>query len=590
MFADVVESVRLIEQNEAGGLRRIRDLLAKLGDAVVNEHSGVLIERRGDGLLATFASPREACACANRLHSLAFAQAAAIAKDAPMMLRIGIHYGQLFADGHSFYGRIVNQAARIAAFAQPRQTVVSSEVRDRLVSDLDGRIVDLGDCFLKHVDEPLRLYRVEQASSIGALRAESADAPKEPAATSAFPQTTLAVLPPRGLGTLSNAFNCGDVVVDQWTTLFSQSQFLNVISRQSCDVFRGRPENFVIAAKRLRADYLVDSEFAGSGAAQEVRVALRRAPNFQIVWEDAFKVSNRGSVSLESECVSGVVNAVVRAMHATEEIVARGRPLPNLPAHTLYLAAVSSLHRFSTAEFARSREMLEALAERAPRHPWPNAWLARWHVFNVVQGWSSDPMLDGERALSHANRALEQDENSSLALAMAGSVMAGVKRDMAVATEYYDRSIAANPNEPIAWVLKGVAHGFSGDASSALTASQRALNLTPLNPMRFYYDSLASAAAMGARQFDRAIFLANQAIEANCMHGSAYRTLAIAQAMTGQHQAAQSTVHRLLAIEPGSSVAQFRARSAVASAQNNEFALALQSAGLPLGNEYSRIH
>jgi tetratricopeptide (TPR) repeat protein len=161
-------------------------------------------------------------------------------------------------------------------------------------------------------------------------------------------------------------------------------------------------------------------------------------------------------------------------------------------------------------------------------------------------------------------------------------VEAGVNRDMGAARSYYDQALASNPNEPLAWLLKGVAHGFIGDASAALEASERSLQLTPLDPLRFYYDSLSSAAAMGAQEFPRAIDLAKRAIRANCMHGSAYRTLAIAQVMVNALDDARETVKRLLAVEPNSSVRQFLARAAVDSEQNQRFGRALEEAGLPL--------
>ena len=53
MFADVVESVRLIEQDELTNVTRIRALLKRLAEGVVPKHSGIVLERRGDGLLVS---------------------------------------------------------------------------------------------------------------------------------------------------------------------------------------------------------------------------------------------------------------------------------------------------------------------------------------------------------------------------------------------------------------------------------------------------------------------------------------------------------------------------------------------------------
>ena len=68
MFADVVESVRLIEQDELGAVTRIRALLSHIRVSVVPQYGGALLERRGDGLLLTFPDAPRAAACALAIH------------------------------------------------------------------------------------------------------------------------------------------------------------------------------------------------------------------------------------------------------------------------------------------------------------------------------------------------------------------------------------------------------------------------------------------------------------------------------------------------------------------------------------------
>ena len=71
-----------------------------------------------------------------------------------------MHVGQLIADEHDVYGRSVNLAARLTALAGPGEIVVSPEVRDQLLPAVDAEVEDLGECYLKHVQQPVRAYRV----------------------------------------------------------------------------------------------------------------------------------------------------------------------------------------------------------------------------------------------------------------------------------------------------------------------------------------------------------------------------------------------------------------------------------------------
>ena len=577
LFADVVESVRLIEQNEAENVQRIRSLLKHLAQVTVPAHQGVVLERRGDGLLIRFADPRCAAACALALHRQAADANAGSRSADTIALRVGIHNAEVMVDEGAIYGRGINVAARVTTLAGPGQTVLSDTVRDRLTDTLDGELHDLGECFLKNVADPVRAYRL-QAVSVAA-----AHPPALPAGVNTAPEhrATLAVLPLVRRGADPLVLGGADVFVDQLTSVLSQSPMLRVISRLSTDAFRGRDTERTAAGATLGADYVLGGRCDEGEGRLDAHLELVHRASGQVVWEQAFACPKTDLLGTDSDVLARAVAAVMDALTQTELKVAHGRPLPNLAAHTLYLSAVTLLHRFSRTDFDRARLMLEALRERAPRNAAPAAWLARWHVFRIVQGWSSDVRRDGAQASDFAQRALDHDPKSSLALAMAGSVQAGVNRDMSAARGYYDQALSSNPNEPLAWLLKGVAHGFLGEATAALDSSEKSLVLTPLDPLRFYYESLSAAAAMGAQNYRGAILLAQSAIRANCMHGSAYRALAVSQVMLGEVDAAKETVRRLLAVEPSSSVRQFMARAAVDSEQNQRFGRALASVGLP---------
>jgi adenylate cyclase len=71
---------------------------------------------------------------------------------------VGIHTGPAIAQDGDVYGRTVNPAARIAAYAQAGRVVVSEETARRS-GDGQLRFEPLGPVCLKGVGEPLPLYR-----------------------------------------------------------------------------------------------------------------------------------------------------------------------------------------------------------------------------------------------------------------------------------------------------------------------------------------------------------------------------------------------------------------------------------------------
>lgn len=594
MFMDVVESMRLIGQDELAGVTRIRALLAEAEARAVQPHEGRVIERRGDGLLLRFAHPRQAVRCAAILHQLAREASDAQPGAQPLRLRVGLHRAELLTDDAALYGQGVNLAARIAALGEPGDTLLSASARDELNAELDGELHDLGPCYLKHADEPMRLFRHRAgvAPLQASLQAAIAARMKLRPTLVILPVTVLGERPGAGPGT---DLGLGAVLTDQLTRLLSQSALLHVISALSAQALRGREVDRNQLYRTLRADYVLQGQLLGgaqaaqatgtsaSGQGLSLQAQLWRQGAGEPIWSDTVRGTALDALSGQSDLLGRVVQAVGQRILTVEQRAARAaQALPNLASHTLYLNAVDLLHRFALSDFDRSRQLLQALSDRAPRHAEPLAWLARWHVFKVVQGWSDDSQRDGLQALAYSQRALDRDPQSALALTMAGSVHAGIKRDPVAAQGFYAQALQHNPNDSLAWLMSSVAQGFMTAREPALAASETALGLAPLDPTRPYYDALAATAALRAGELARCIHLAERSIQGNALHGSSYRALAIAQMLSGQASQAAGTVASLLAVEPHFTVQNYRSRVPANDPQSERFALALADAGLPL--------
>jgi adenylate cyclase len=480
MFADVVESVRLMQFDEQRAARRILDFLLGAAAEIVPQHSGTLVERPGDGLLVAFKLPQDAVGCATALHRRARELAAGSPTGAEIRLRVGIHCDDVLTDGQRYYGHGVNIASRLTSVAGPDETVisdavrqalkrllaraakgetlVSAPVRDHLTHGLDGDIEDLGplsdtdaesrnkgsvrleslgEVNLKHVQGPVRAYRV----------GERGPHPVVPAGTGFLHdlRPTVAVLPFSHYSEPAAPIGVGDVISDQIIVALSLDSSVRVISRLSSQAYRGRSDALASIAATLGAGYVLSGRFRGNDSTLHLSVELADAQTGQIEWADTLSASATEALSANSDCIrriaAGVMNAVVRS----ELRAARALALPNLKSHTLYLAATTMLHRFSRRDFEYARQMLVALCERAPRHPYPVAWLARWHVFRVVQGWSPDMNRDRQDALSYAQHALDLDPDSAIALTIAGSVHTNMLKDLEGAQALYHRALQANP-------------------------------------------------------------------------------------------------------------------------------------------------
>jgi tetratricopeptide (TPR) repeat protein len=121
-----------------------------------------------------------------------------------------------------------------------------------------------------------------------------------------------------------------------------------------------------------------------------------------------------------------------------------------------------------------------------------------------------------------------------------------------------------------------------GEGQQAVNCTRRALRLSPLDPHRYFYDSLAATAYLAAHQFDRALEAAKRSLRANRTHTSTLRALVVAQWQLGRHEDARKTAQELLKLEPTLTVSRWLERSPSASYSiGKEWAEVFREVGIP---------
>src|SRR2546423_5365761 len=132
LVVDVVESVRLIEQDEEGAISRWLGFVEHVETSLLPASMGRLVKSLGDGILTEFPDVRSAVSAALAIQEASNRENLAQPPDRQMLLRMGIEVSDIIIDEHDVYGRGVNLAARLASLAGPGETGVSARLRDQL--------------------------------------------------------------------------------------------------------------------------------------------------------------------------------------------------------------------------------------------------------------------------------------------------------------------------------------------------------------------------------------------------------------------------------------------------------------------------
>jgi adenylate cyclase len=573
LFADIADSVRLIEHDEEGIVTRWLRLVQHTRTQLLPHWRGRFVKSLGDGMLLEFEDVRSAVSTAFGIQQFSRSENETVPDESKILLRIGIEVGNIILQRDDVYGHGVNLAARLMNLADPGEIVISANARELITPDLDADIEDLGDCFLRNLEQPIRAYRVRPPGAQPMVKRGMTTVKLAP---------VIAVLPFSPRLSAADEGLLGEVVAEEIIRGISLAPALNVISRLSTRAFRGRDVSISEISGHLNADYVLSGVYAVDGDRIRIDAELAEGASGEVLWSEQLSGPTSTILAGEQELVSRLIAGIGKAIMSHELQRSRSEPLPTLQAYTLLMGAIVLMHRLSVRDFDEAHRLLQVLLERGIRQAGPYAWLANWHVLRVQQGWSPDPTQDAYLALENTKRSLDVDPSSSLALSIDGFVHTNLLKRLDIAQDRYELAIEINPNEAVAWLLRGTLHAFRGEGGRAVSDTAHARKLTPLHPHRYFYDSLAATAHLAAHDFEGALELAERSLRANRTHTSTLRALGIAQWQLGRHDEARRSGEELLRLEPALTVSSWLERSPSAAFEiGKEWANVLRQIGVP---------
>jgi class 3 adenylate cyclase/pimeloyl-ACP methyl ester carboxylesterase len=161
LAADVAGYSRLMSKDETGTLLALQAHRSDVIAPSVEKHRGRIVKLMGDGILVEFGSVVEAVECAVEIQRAMAERNRSTPDDQRMQFRIGIHLGDIIADGDEIYGDGVNIAARLEALAEAGGIDLSRQAYDQIDGKLPVSCRALGPQQLKNIAKPVEVYAID---------------------------------------------------------------------------------------------------------------------------------------------------------------------------------------------------------------------------------------------------------------------------------------------------------------------------------------------------------------------------------------------------------------------------------------------
>ena len=601
LVSDVVGYSRLAGADEDRILARLRALRSDLIDPTIAVHHGRVVKRTGDGAIVEFRSVVDAVRCAIEVQNAMVERNAGVSEDRRIDFRVGIHIGDVVEESDGdLMGDGVNIAARLEGIAAPGAICLSEQAYWQVKGRLDLAVTDLGPTQLKNIAEPVRAYSLEVgkraqakpapetkppepkkrsawaplAAGIAALlvmialgtgyflfatRSPSVatSAPSPVAANGVAPveaaHLSLVVLPFANLSNDPNQDYFADGITENLTTEMSLIRGSFVIARNTAFAFKGKAIDAKEIGKELGVRYVLEGSVQRDQGRVRVNAQLIDAASGAHIWADRFDEDVADLFKLQDEVVARLANTLGLELVKAEAEKSTRSTNPNaIDLNMRGLALMITMFQ-QGADMKEINHAGRALFEQAlaidPNDPDALAGSARTYVVDYYFQWGATGTDYDAKVVGQTDRAIALDPRNeygyhekSMYLNMSGRSNEGFRTA--------NEGLANIPNSSKLYNVRAYAEINIGRFEEAKADIFKAMRLSPRDPFINLWRTNLADAEMGLGNFDTAIDLIHQSIDAGYRVMYTYRELAAAYALKGRMEDAKTALAEALRLDP----------------------------------------
>ena len=426
----------------------------------------------------------------------------------------------------------------------------------------------------------LESIRQRHAATITALRDPGASSTDPLPAVPAKP--SIAVLPFENLSGDPDQTYFTDGMAEEIITALSRMRWLFVIARNSSFAYRGRSVDVKQIGQELGVLYILEGSVRK--AANRVRITgqLVDVSTGANLWADRFEGELEDVFDLQDRVAGSVVGALAPKIEQAEIERAKRKPTDSLDAYDYYLRGMASVYRWTKDGLEEGLRLFYRAIELDPGFAAAYGLAAWCYFWRMANGWMEDRQKETAEVERLVDKVAELGRDDAVSLAFSGLALGYVVGDAATGIALIDRALVLNPNLASAWSASGCLRACHSDPDLAVEHFERAMRLSPLDPLLFFMRSFTGFAHFVADRYDEAWPMAEAACREQSHFMSGLRIAAASNALAGRGEQARHYIGRALKLDPGLRVANLADRvGRIKPAYFEKYVRALRAAGLP---------
>jgi TolB-like protein/tetratricopeptide (TPR) repeat protein len=497
MFTDMVGFTALAQKDESLAMKLL-EAQRTLVRPLLLKHNGREVKTIGDAFLVEFASSQGAVLCAAEIQDAVRSSNAQRQAGEKILLRVGIHLGDVIHQGSDVAGDAVNVASRIEPLAPPGGICVSGQVRDSVLNKVGYRFDSLGRPQLKNVTAAVEVFQV---AGFG----EPAARPL-PANAEGTKLDRIAVLPLSNIAQDKEEDYFADGLTEELISSVSRTQGLRVIARTSVMKYKGTDKPISEIGRELGVGSVLEGSVRKAGDKVRITVKLVDTASEESKWSQQYDREIRDVFSIQSDIAKRVAEALRMEILGTSAAAAHTRSTE------AYVAHLRGRQLWNTRTEAGIRRAIDYFQKALSEDDtYARAYAGLADCYSTLALLEFIPPNEAyPKAKEAVGKALSLDPQLAEAHTSLGLIRFQYDWDWKGAEEEFNEAIRINPSY-------APAHHFYADYLKAMGRFDEALveigKAQELDPLNLAINTGVGHVLYLSKQYDRAIDQYRKAVD-----------------------------------------------------------------------------
>ena len=505
MFTDMVGYSALSQSNEALALELLQEHRQILRPLFL-KHSGREIETAGDSFFVEFNSAVEATECAIEIQSALHDRNLTETTIRRIILRIGLHIGDVVYMDEHVHGDGVNIAARLEPLAPPGGICISEDVARQIRNKMQYPVRKIGAEKLKNIAMPMDIYCIVLPWLANPKKSNQKFSRKklltyglvllcifvliglgyfvkELGHKNVFSKTRLAVLPLANISNDSKDEYFADGMTEELISGLSKISGLDVIARTSIMKYKITDKNISQISRELMVGTVLEGSVRKVENKARITVQLIDASNQQHIWSKEYDRELKDIFTIQSEIAMNVADELkVRLLSTEKEQLGKGTT-ENMDAYQDYLIGKYFLNKKTSESIHTAKEQFEKCIAADSSFALAYSSLAYCYTLIGVAGYGSiSRPVAAANAKAAVMNALRIDPTLAEAHAALGYIKFRIDWDWPGTETAFKKAIALKPGYATAHEWYALFLALQERLDEALSEINTAYQLDPLSP------------------------------------------------------------------------------------------------------------